>query len=83
MAKPSPEAYRRITRLLRAIAVGEIQLPAETMRALRAVEVLEHIRTRAAGAVLQDLAKAQAGGPEIEQARASLQRLTARAPPGD
>jgi WD40 repeat protein len=72
-AKPSPEPRRRLEELLQI--VRRRQLPADTVRALRAVEVLEAIGTPQAGQLLEELAR---GAPEsrfTQEAKAALQRL--------
>jgi WD40 repeat protein len=73
---PSLEARRRAEPLLDRLT-GPVT-DAEQLRALRAVEVLEHIGTPGARQVLEGLA---AGAPEARltrEARASLKRLAAR-----
>ena len=76
MDKRSPEAVRRLELLLAKLN-GPLTSP-DSLRALRAVEILEHIGTLKARQVLQTLAE---GAPEArltEQARVSLKRLTIR-----
>jgi WD40 repeat protein len=73
----SLEARRRVEQLLEKID-GPVRAP-EQLRALRAIEVLEHIATSEAREVLQILAK---GAPEArltQEAKASLERLDKRA----
>jgi len=78
--KPSNEVLRRIEALL-----GMFREPLtdpETMRAVRAVEVLEAIATPAARQALADLARGAAGAHLTREAKASLGRLAGRpAPP--
>jgi HEAT repeat protein len=69
--KPSPELRRRIEQLLRR----KEDLSAESLRALRAVEVLEHIGTSEAKRVLQTLAKGATGSRLTTEAQASFDRL--------
>jgi hypothetical protein len=72
----SVEAQRRLERLVAMLEGGA--LPAETLRAVRAVEVLERIGSREAMDLLRALAQ---GAPEARlthEARASLERLTRR-----
>jgi hypothetical protein len=71
--KPSIEVHRRIEALLDNLS--RPQAASESLRALRAVEVLEMIGTREARQVLEAVAK---GAPEAEltrQAKAALERL--------
>ncbi|HMC65649.1 MAG TPA: hypothetical protein VKI65_11985, partial [Gemmataceae bacterium] len=75
--KPSLELRRRAEAILDAI--DKQILPPERLRVLRAIEVLEHIGTDGAKAVLKELAK---GAPEdrlTEEAKLSLGRLEKRA----
>ena len=53
----------------------------EQARALRAVEVLEHVGTAEAKRVLETLAAGAAEARLTQEARASLRRLDARAAP--
>jgi WD40 repeat protein len=74
--KPSAEARRRAEELLAQLKRAEPR--GEDLRALRAVEVLEHIGTPEASRVLDGLAQ---GAPEARltrDARASLDRLGRR-----
>ena len=71
----SPEVHKRVEALLTRIE-GPTQAP-ETLRALRVVEVLEHIGTPEARKLLQQLA---GGAPEARltrDARGALERLQA------
>ena len=72
--QPSLELRRRVKELLD----GLNQLPAEQVRGIRAVEVLEHTGSSEARQVLRSLAQ---GAPEARltrEAKASLQRLAKR-----
>jgi WD40 repeat protein len=74
---PSPEARRRADELLTKLGAD---LTGEKLRAVRAVEVLEHIGTPEACQVLESLAK---GAPEARltrEAKGSLDRLAKRGP---
>jgi WD40 repeat protein len=70
--KPSPEASRRIERLLLKPA---ILLPGDTLRAVRAVEILERIGTAEAKRLLKLLAEGARDSRLTQEAMASLQRL--------
>lgn len=75
--RPCLEVQRRTERILKGLH-GPVT-SSERLRALRAVEVLEHIGDSAAQHLLEILAK---GAPEArltEEAKASLARLTRRA----
>ena len=74
--KPSAEARRRAEEILARLSKAEPT--GEALRALRAIEVLEHIGTPEASRVLETLAK---GAPEARltrDAKASLGRLARR-----
>jgi hypothetical protein len=75
-AGPSPEARRRLERILAKVDKGEWD--AESLRALRAIEVLEAIGTPAAQKVLQATAGGEPGARLTEEAKASLERLGRR-----
>src|SRR5439155_24570181 len=67
----SPEVRRRLETLL--TKQNQLPLPPDRLRAVRAVEILEHVATPEAQALLQDLAK---GAPEArltQEAKASLE----------
>jgi WD40 repeat protein len=74
-AGPSPEARRRVERLLGTVAQREPT--GESLRAFRAVEVLEHLATPEACALLQRLAGGAAGARLTREAKESLRRLDA------
>jgi WD40 repeat protein len=77
--RPSPEACRRIGRLLEALR-GPVTRP-EALRSLRALAVLEDIGTPEARQALDRVAQ---GAPEARltrEAKASLERLARRPPP--
>jgi hypothetical protein len=71
-AKPSLEVERRLRILLGKIE--RIQLP-ETLRAVRAVEALEHIGTPEAKRVLQGLARGVPEAWQTREAHDALERL--------
>jgi WD40 repeat protein len=75
--RPSPEVQQRVDALVQGLE--EKTWPPETMRSLRAIEVLEHARSSDARALLEKLA---GGDPEsrlTQEARAALARLARRA----
>jgi hypothetical protein len=78
-ASPPLEMSRRIERLL-----DRLKYPLTSpkmIRAVRAVEILEHIGTAPARQVLHELAQGEPGARLTEEAKASLQRLDkSRAP---
>lgn len=74
-SNPLPETAGRVGRLLESLTAVP---PAETLRAIRAIQALEIIGSEEACKVLLDAAS---GAPEAQQtceARAALQRATAR-----
>jgi hypothetical protein len=70
---PSVEAEKRLKDILTAIA--QARPTPDTIRAARAVEVLERIGTPEAKAVLRNLAAGRPGHSLTEDAKASLVRL--------
>ncbi len=76
---PTLELRHRIERLLGKLAYP-LKSP-DTIRELRAVEILEHIGTEQAGRVLRELGKGAPGSRLTEEARASLERLAKRRAP--
>jgi RNA polymerase sigma factor (sigma-70 family) len=77
LEKPSsPEAQRRLERLLESLNVQAAS--AERVHGARCLEVLEQIGSPEAQAVLQKLAAGTPGAWLTEEAKASLQRLTQR-----
>jgi hypothetical protein len=74
--KPTLELRKRIEELLEGVRIGATA--PERLRDLRAVEVLEHIGTAEARAVLRTLAEGAAEARLTREAKASLQRLAAR-----
>jgi WD40 repeat protein len=72
-AQPPLEVHQRINKLLDGIAQAEI--PLETLQTLRAIEVLERIRTAQAREVLAALAKGAPGHRITEEARDAVERL--------
>jgi len=73
------EPRQRIEGLLKRLE-GPLQ-EREKIRNVRAIEVLEEIGTPQAKSVLETLAKGAAAARETEEAKASLERLNARAMP--
>jgi RNA polymerase sigma factor (sigma-70 family) len=73
---PSAEARRRLQGLVDRVARG-VPGP-ETLRGLRAVQVLEALATEEAGRVLHTLAGGAASDPLTREAQAALERLTGR-----
>jgi WD40 repeat protein len=71
--RPSLETRRRVEELLRSIRVAPP--PAEQLRVIRGIEVLERIATPAAIDWLGELAKGAEGAWATTQAREALQRL--------
>lgn len=71
---PSSEARRRLEELARKLD-GPVEAP-EQARALRGVEVLEHIGSAEARRLLDDLAKGVPGAALTRDAKESLVRLT-------
>lgn len=77
-AKPTPEARRRLERLVQSLA--KPALSADELRNLRAVEALEHIASPEARRVLSALAD---GAPEArltKEAKAAISRLSKARP---
>jgi hypothetical protein len=70
--KPSPEASRRIDRLLSS---PDILLPGDLLRAVRAIEILERIGTAEAQRLLRSLAEGARDSRLTRETIASLQRL--------
>jgi hypothetical protein len=75
--KPTKEVARRVDELLQKLD-GPITNP-ETLREVRAVEVLERIRTPEARAVLEGLAQGAPAARLTREAQASLNRLPRKA----
>jgi hypothetical protein len=75
--KPPLEARRRMEDLLRKLSSPV--LPPATLRAVRAVQVLEAVASPEARGVLQELARGAAGVRVTDEAAATLRRLEARA----
>jgi RNA polymerase sigma factor (sigma-70 family) len=72
------EVQRRLTALLDNI--GRLETRPEPLRALRAVEVLEHLGGTEARHLLGELAKGAAEARLTQEAKASLKRLARRQP---
>jgi WD40 repeat protein len=75
-SEPPPETRRRLEGLLRH--VQRRQLPADTVRALRAVEVLEAVGTGDARQQLEALAGGVPDACLTKEAKAALERLSKR-----
>jgi WD40 repeat protein len=71
-----PEAKRRLEELLDKLEL--LSIPPQTLRALRAVEALEHIGTAEARQVLKDLSQGARDARVTREAVASLDRLSRR-----
>jgi hypothetical protein len=77
IARPvSLEVRRRVQRLLDKLDGAD--LPAEVLRSIRAVEVLEQIATPQARVLLAELAKGAPQAPLTQAAKASVRRLAKR-----
>jgi WD40 repeat protein len=74
--KPPPETRKRLEGLL--ARSGRPITSAERLRTLRAQEVLEHLASDEARAILRTMAGGAPGASETEDARAALQRLDRR-----
>jgi hypothetical protein len=73
--RPSAEARRSLQRLLSQLEEARKEPSGETLRDVRAVEVLEQIGTREARQVLETLAAGASGAYRTHEARAALERL--------
>jgi RNA polymerase sigma factor (sigma-70 family) len=82
-AQPSAEVRRRLEGILEKEAKSASAPSPERLRALRAIEVLEHIGTPLAQDVLNSLAHGAPEARPTQEAKASLERLSKRssAPP--
>lgn len=78
-SKPSLELRRRIGELL--VRIEKRELKPEQLRALRAVEALEHIGTAEAATVLRALAKGATEARLTREAMAALRRLAVASGP--
>jgi hypothetical protein len=74
---PSAEVRRRLGRLLERLAAGNIP-PPETLRGLRALEVLERLDPGQRKPILEALARGAPAAPLTQEARAALDRLATR-----
>ena len=74
--KPSPEKKRRLERLLDQAQQGPPHK--ETLRAVRAIEVLERTNTVEARAVVEAVSKGDGRRQLSQQANGALKRLTAQ-----
>jgi hypothetical protein len=77
-AKPTPEARRRLDRLVQSLAKPAHS--ADELRNLRAVEALGHIATPEARRVLSALAEGAPDARLTKEAKASLKRLSMERP---
>jgi WD40 repeat protein len=77
-SNPSAEVRRRVEDLLRRL---DLARSPESLRGVRAVEVLEHVGTASAIKVLEELGKGAADTSLTREARLALQRLTRRPAP--
>ncbi len=75
---PSPEVRMRAEGLLAALDKPRPVPTGETLRALRAIQLLELIGTPEARRLLETLAAGAPGAPETREAGAALRRLEAR-----
>jgi hypothetical protein len=75
-AHPSPEVRRRLRQLVEDIERDKVG--SDLIEYLRAVEVLEHIGTPEAAAVLEELAQRGCNVPLRQEAKSSLARLKKR-----
>ena len=73
---PSPEARRRIEQLLERCE--QAAPSAETLRSLRAIEVLEQINSPESRQVLEKLTKGPPSAEATREARAAFQRMALR-----
>jgi WD40 repeat protein len=71
---PSPEASRRIKRLLPKLT-GDAWPPSEVLRILRALEVLERIGSDEARTIIKHLAKDSSDSWTPSEAKAALERM--------
>jgi WD40 repeat protein len=78
-AKPSSEIVKRVRELLDTIA--KPVAPAEMLRQLRAIEILEQINTAQSRQLLQELGKGAVGARLTEEAKGALERMNARPVP--
>jgi hypothetical protein len=74
---PSAEARQRLEAIL-AGRTARFALPAETVRTIRAIQVLEQIGSPEAATVLKTLSTGIGTAPETQEANESLQRLSKR-----
>jgi WD40 repeat protein len=72
--QPSPEVHRRL-RMLLSRPPGLVTGP-ETLRGIRAIQVLEQVATPQARQLLEDLAKGAPAGRLTREAKAALNRIT-------
>ena len=78
-SRPSLELRRRAKDLLEDIDRHRTPGPAgESLRAVRAIRALEHMDTKEARIILEDLARGGAGAWQTQEAREAVQRLKLR-----
>jgi hypothetical protein len=80
--RPSPEARRRIERVLETHKRERLHPPPNRMRLARAVEVLEQINNPAARRLLAALAHGAPEAPLTREAKGALERLAKQSAPG-
>ena len=73
--KPSGEVRRRLTALIEKQTKAELNLPADRLRAVRAVEILEQIGTKEARDELAQIARGADEASLTQDAKRSLERL--------
>lgn len=71
---PGPEVRKQIERLLERLVSAQ-ELPADLLRALRALEVLEQINSPPAQQAVEELASGAAGASLTRRARETLKRM--------
>jgi WD40 repeat protein len=78
-AKPSAEARQRIETLLATIEASRLDVSTETLRSIRAIEILEHHNIPDARKHLEILAKGTPEARLTQEAKEALQRLARHA----
>jgi hypothetical protein len=74
--RPSLDARRLVEQLLATLTRARLYPSGDRLRLLRAIEVLESLRTAEARQLLADLARGASGAYQTEEAKAALKRLT-------
>jgi WD40 repeat protein len=72
---PSAEVRKQSEELLERLAPGQVSLSGDTLREVRAIEVLETIGTPESRAILEALSRGAGGTRLTEEAAAALKRL--------